>query len=65
MIAALRRWLTFVLEVRLQPRPRPLAGRGDGDLARYLQRRAAQAAHHHPMTTPVRRARPLNQEGFQ
>lgn len=65
MIRALRRWLVFVLEVRLQPRPRPLAGRGDGDLARYLQRRAAQAAHHHPVTTRCRRVRRLNQEGFQ
>jgi hypothetical protein len=64
VIAALRRWLTFVLEVRFAPAPRPLVGRGDGDVARYLQRRAAQTAYRHP-TAPARRARPLSQEGFQ
>lgn len=64
MIRALRRWLTFVLEIRAWHPPRPLTGRGDGDLARYLQRRAAQAAHRHPIARPARR-RPLNQEGFQ
>ena len=65
MIRAFRRWLTFLLEVRSAPPPRPLLGRFDADVDRYLQRRAAQVARRHPHTPPARRRGPANQEGFQ
>lgn len=64
MIRAALRWLRFLRDLYAPRAPQPLLGRFDADVDRYLQRRAAQAAHHHPIA-PRRRARPLNQEGFQ
>jgi len=62
VIAALRRWLRFLLAVYGPPRPRALF---DVWEARDRQRLAALSAAHHPIETTVRRRAPLNQEGFQ
>jgi hypothetical protein len=62
VIPALRRWLRFLLAVYGPHRPRPLF---DVWEARDRQRLAALSAAHHPINTPARRGRPLNEEGFQ
>lgn len=62
MIRALRRWLTFLREIRGEPEPRVL--RNSVDRVRRLQRRVAQQANRNPLNTPERPVRQLDR-GFQ